>query len=106
MKKVTAGRRLNTFLFLSEKKPLCLKRYFLNICKISYFVQYLLFYFEVPEDRHQSRECLTLSCHKTRKPRERRAFRSAALRTAALHPSRRRQATHCVHSDTAPTTPT
>lgn len=43
---------------------MCSKRYFLNICKISYFVQYLLFVFlvfEVPEDRHQSRECLTLS---------------------------------------------
>lgn len=48
---VTAGRRLITILFfvvffwvfwvfrLSKKKPLCLKRYFRNICKIAYFVQ-------------------------------------------------------------------
>lgn len=45
---VTAGRRLINFFFLfllvcffclSEKKPFCLKRYFRNICKITYFVQ-------------------------------------------------------------------
>ncbi len=44
---VTAGRRLITIFFfsffffcrLSKKEPLCLKRYFRNICKITYFVQ-------------------------------------------------------------------
>lgn len=45
---VTAGRRLINFFLafvclfvfcLSEKKPFCLKRYFRNICKITYFVQ-------------------------------------------------------------------
>lgn len=54
---VPAGRRLINFFLLfffylflfclSEKKPFCLKRYFRNICKITYFVQWTTLLFGV-----------------------------------------------------------